>query len=201
MRRFPTRAKKILRGLKTHSRTGGKVYVYVRDQIILDYMNDIASKPNDKGFIYLHPSVPVNAMLLIGELDAKDWFVGGGIPVPLSAAVPVLVVAIESPDQIDAVGVAAMAGLYRHVRLGGIATPEAKKLVGVAMYKLLKTTKPPADRTPEGHAWMRGQAAGILGEIGMAGTRAWWPRRLPPRRPTTRSSSPRDARPPGPWAS
>ena len=167
---LPDSRAKILRGLKTHSRTGGEVYVYVRDQIILDYMNDIASKPNDKG-LFCHPSVRVNAMLLIGELNEKDWFVGGEIPVPLSAAVPVLVVAIESPDQIDAVRVAAMAGLYRHVRLGGIATPEAKKLVGVAMYKLLKTTKPPADRTPEGHAWMRGQAAGILGEIGMAGAK------------------------------
>jgi hypothetical protein len=159
-----------LRELKNLARSGGPVYLYIRDDVTLDYLNDIASKPNDKG-LYCHPAVRVNAMLLIGELNEKEAFAGSEVPVPLSAAVPKLVAAVESAEQIDAVRVAALAGLYRHVRLGGIATADAKKLVGVAMFKLLKMARPPADRTPEGHAWMRGQAAAILGEIGMAGAK------------------------------
>ena len=136
-------------------------------------------------------------MLLIGELNEKDAFLGGEIPVPLSAAVPVLVAAVESPDQIDAVRVAAMAGLFRHVRLGGVSTPEAKKLAVVAMYKLLKTGSRPRTVRPRATPGYAGRRPESSAKSASRARRAWWPRPSPPWWPMTRCSSPRAARPPG----
>jgi hypothetical protein len=161
---MPQGRAKLVKELKAKGMKPGPVYVYFRDKVVLPAMEEVARPKGIKlGF---HPVARVNAMLIIGELNEKETASAATIPVPLSIAVPVMVAAVDDPDQIDGVRVAAMAGLLRHARLGGINTPEAKKLVSASMFRLLKTVKVPAGRTPEGHAWMRGQAAELLGEIG-----------------------------------
>ncbi len=124
---------------------------------ILKYMADL-SKGN------YHPAVRVNAMLMIGELNAGESATTSVQPVPLSEVVPVLTSAIEAKDRIDAVKIAAMVGLQRHCALGAIKSDQAKAAVLKAMLGLLNVRRP-AGRTAAGDGWMRAQAAGILGML------------------------------------
>jgi hypothetical protein len=124
------------------------------------------------------PVVRVNAMLLIGELNAVEAVTLTGLPTPLPAAVPILVAAIEDPNQIDAVRAAALVGLLRHAKFNGLTDATLRTQVAGAMLKLVRNGEIPAGQTPEGHAWIRGQAAEILGYLGMVGTNAAVPNAL-----------------------
>lgn len=115
-----------------------------------------------------HPVVRVNAMLMIGELNSEDP--ARETPVPYHQAVPAFLQVIDDPQQLDAVKAAALVGLVRHVRLG--LRDDVRDSVGASMLNLAKAASAPG-RTPEGHAWMRGEASEILGvlrSIGNANT-------------------------------
>ena len=152
--------------LGNHLRTCGtgerpsQVHDYL-NTIVLKYMADLS-----KGDY--RPAVRVNAMLMIGELNAGESATTSVLPVPLSEAVPVLTSAIEANDQIDAVKVAAMVGLQRHCALGTIKSDQAKAAVLKAVLGLLNARRP-AERTAAGDGWMRAQAAGILGMLETTG--------------------------------
>ncbi len=152
--------------LGNHLRTCGigerpsQVHEYL-NLTVLKYMADLS-----KGDY--HPAVRVNAMLMIGELNAGEPATTSVLPVPLSEAVPVLTSAIEAKDQIDVVKIAAMVGLQRHCALGAIKSDQAKAAVLKAILGLLNTRRP-AGRTAAGDGWMRAQAAGILGMLKTTG--------------------------------
>jgi len=110
-----------------------------------------------------HPAVRVNAMLMVGRLNAP----GGNPPVPLPQALPPMVRALRDPQQIDGVRVAALIGILRHAR-AGISDADARKAVADTAADLAASTPPPG-RTPEGHAWMRSRAVEILGAMGWVG--------------------------------
>ena len=127
--------------------------------LVLDFMTKLAADYSPKDF---HPASRVNAILMIGNLNDKEEPAG---PAPKAAALPVLTKAVNDPNQLDAVRAAAMVGIIRHGKLGAIVTGSARSEVGKTAVTFLTTPKP-ASRRADGHAWMQGQAAEILGLLG-----------------------------------
>ena len=111
-----------------------------------------------------HPIVRYNAMLMVGDLNEQEAASFNAEPTPLPAAVPLMLNALLD-EQLDAVKVAAMVGLARHTRLG--FAEENQQLVNQrlipALVKLAGEKTPPANRSPDGHDWMRCQAIDLLG--------------------------------------
>lgn len=128
--------------------------------IILDYMGKMASAN-------VHPAARVNAMLIIGELNEVEPVRAGDAPTALPNAIPVLLNAIEDPDQIDPVKVAAMVGIIRQAQFGRL-TQESTLAIQRAMIRLAGSAGAPA-RSSDGHAWMRAQAVKALGLLRSAG--------------------------------
>jgi len=140
-----------------------EIHDYLGDMVLTwmdGYARSYAKTPGDKNF---HPAVRVNAMLMIGELNQEEK---GSQSDPLPDALPVMLAALNEPEYIDAVRVAAMIGIARHAE-AGIADQAVRTQVGSVMLALLKSPCP-AGRTADGHAWLRAQAAEVLGQSGMA---------------------------------
>lgn len=114
-----------------------------------------------------HPATRVNAMLMIGELGANPPASFGDVPPPLPDALPIMLNHLRDPEQIDGVRVAALVGINRHADLSGIDTPQARQAIVNTLVALMNSPQP-ADRSADGHAWMRSQAAEILGKLGIA---------------------------------
>jgi hypothetical protein len=114
-----------------------------------------------------HVATRVNAALMIGELNAVEP-APTAPPSPLSAALTLLIRTAQDQDSPDAVRVAALVGVSRHVQLwraGGGSLPPAATAVQNLVLGILAESAPPEGRTPEGHSWMRAQAMAILGEL------------------------------------
>jgi hypothetical protein len=159
--------RKDLRNNFLYGRTG--VPHDLLNEITLDYMSKMAAAN-------AYPAARVNAMLAIGDLNEVEPVKSGDIPVPLPAALPVLLRTIEDEDQIDPVKVAALVGIVRHARFGRLS-PEARAAVQQAMLRLAGSPGIPS-RSPEGHAWMRAQAVKALGYLRSVGENAVVPRGL-----------------------
>jgi len=129
-------------------------------KMILDFMSQAAA---DNTY---HPAVRVNAMLMIGELPTARGASGPAGSLP--AALPVLLAALNDPNQIDAVKVAALVGLGRHA---GSPTLDAQIRDGQLIPALLALVDAPVPqgRSPAGHAWMRMLAIDALGASGQSG--------------------------------
>ncbi len=123
-----------------------------------------------------HPAVRVNAMLIIGRLNYREGVsIGANKSPPLPWSVKdkalgdLMNAAYKDPDQIEEVRIAAMVGLLRHAEMDGqrpvdrrnLKTEDRNEII-TEMVKLLKSD-PPANRTPEGHAWMQRRAMDIIG--------------------------------------
>jgi hypothetical protein len=134
--------------------------------LVLKSMENLARPypPEQRSF---HPATRINAVLMIGELGASPPEGFGDVPDPLPDALPVLLEHLRNPEQIDGVRVAALVGINRHAELGGIKTPQARQAIVNAMVALMNSSRP-ADRSADGHAWMRSQAADVLGKLGIA---------------------------------
>lgn len=130
-----------------------------------------------------HPASRVNAMLIIAELNTKETVQSGtpSPPEPYLDAFPVMVDALGDPQQLDAVKIAAMLGILRHVqwdsRQRDPRNPQAKKIddalrdrANTLCLALLNAKQPPAGRSVDGHAWMQRRAIDILGVLGTIGT-------------------------------
>ena len=134
-----------------------------------DYLNALvlkamrymaASPPHPDGEFY--PATRVNAMLMVGELNADEK-----VPVPLPEALAeALVPTAADAQQPGAVRVAAMVGILRHAELGAINTSEARQQVTGAMLALAGSQPAP---NQAGDGWMRAQAAEVLGYLGAVG--------------------------------
>ena len=82
----------------------------------------------------------------------------------------------EDPNQIDAVRVAALVGVLRHVSIDRQLPDGSRRLVGAAeqrivdmMLGLVNAKTPPGKRTQGGHDWMRRRAIETLGALGSVG--------------------------------
>jgi len=114
-----------------------------------------------------NPVLRVNAMLLIGNLNSVEK--------PLNRqraylqSLPVMLKAIDAPDQIDGVRVAALQGLQRHVRLDktqNVISDAVRKNIVTSLGNLAAASAPPTGRSADGHNWMRREAVEILGILG-----------------------------------
>jgi hypothetical protein len=120
-----------------------------------------------------HPAVRYNAMLIIGDLNESERTGSGSdseAPRPLPAALAFMVKQWKSPDQLDAVRVAALIGILRHVQIeaqaiGRADTPknadQTTEIRQLAL-DLVRTRKAPEGRSQEGHDWMRRRGIEIL---------------------------------------
>ena len=142
------------------------------NEIVLSFMSRLAmATPRDEGAPKprpFHPASRVNAMLMIGELNSVLAKPPTTPPVPVPEALPVMLSAVTDPDQLDAVKVAALAGIVRHATLGGITAAEARKQVADIMLELARRESS-AGRSDDGHAWMRSQACEVLGLLESTG--------------------------------
>ena len=112
------------------------------------------------------PAVRINAMLMIGELNALEVAPPRNKSQPLAEALPVLLKNADDSKQLEAVRVAAMVGVVRRAAAGLNEADEKK--VTAAMLKLLKAPVPegPVD---DGYAWLQAQAADALGRLHSVG--------------------------------
>jgi len=115
-----------------------------------------------------HPAVRINAILMIGRLNASLPARLSDPPAPLPAALDkVLLPALTDPNQIDGVRAVALVGILRHARLKAIAAPNDAR-VRSEMLKIL-AAKNVAGRSAAGNRWFRARAADVLGELGPNG--------------------------------
>jgi hypothetical protein len=104
------------------------------------------------------PVFLVNAMLAIGDLNANEGGPGASV-VPLPAALIVLLDTLKDDQQLDAVKVAALAGI-KHQVVYGVKEPG----ITTALLKLATSTE-----SDVGKVWMRTQSIEILGLMALPG--------------------------------
>ena len=99
-----------------------------------------------------HPATRYNAVLAIGELNDSEAS-GRNPAVPHAGALAPLVEWVKKGPS-DAARVAALRGLLRHCTLG-IASTQSRDTAVIPTLLEVAKSRPPKDRSPEGHAWMR----------------------------------------------
>jgi hypothetical protein len=130
------------------------------NEIVLTFLTGLFGKgPADEVLKY-------NATLMIGDLTAEDrstLLYGPAYKALLSLAK-------NSNPKADYLKVAAMVGLQRHAEALASITPSPMhdELMNV-MVGLLRQQQPPEGRTAGGHAWIRANAAKVLGALGVPG--------------------------------
>ena len=120
-----------------------------------------------------HPIVRYNAMLTVANLNQSEAGVTSAAkrrpPVPLPAAFAILQDALTSDQQIDAVRVAALTGILRHVELDPFSSrplaDDVKHSLADDLLSIVQASDPPAMRDPGVHYWMRLRATEILGRL------------------------------------
>jgi hypothetical protein len=123
-----------------------------------------------KGFVEgpCHPAVRYNAMLTISLLNDIEPSRTKSVPEPMLSALPFIYEQFNKPENNDAIRVAALLGLVRHLEwdnfrgpVGGptpaIAGPLRTQIVKTLL-DLASQTTPPEGRDPAGHEWMRRRA-------------------------------------------
>ena len=121
-----------------------------------------------------HPSVQFNFVYLLGQLNDQEASISDRRPaVPHAQAFPLLVKFLTSENHMDAVKMAALLGIQRHVQLrtqfpaeSGELSANEKANVTKALVTITNAKDPPKGRTREGHDWFRGVAAESLGYLG-----------------------------------
>lgn len=120
-----------------------------------------------------HPAVRYNAMLIIGSLNDQEVVKLGSdkrLPEPMARALPVILAEFQRPENSDAIKVAALIGLSRHLEwdphrgASGTPIPAALRTQIVnELLALVQAKDPPAGRDADGHLWFRRRAAEALG--------------------------------------
>ena len=137
----------------------GQAHDYL-NALTLEYINKLLAGR-------YHPGVQVNAMLMIGDLNAEEQG-----PVPLPAALEVLIAAVGNEKLSDGLRAAAMVGILRDATLG-IEDAETRRSVMAAMLKLVAAADPPGNPatvapTPS-RQWICRRAIDTLGRFGAVG--------------------------------
>ena len=125
-----------------------------------------------------HPAVRYNFMLLMGDLNVEEERDGetGSPPLPLPQALDEMLKELGNEAQVDAVRVAALIGIDRHIRTLQVSDDqerieEKRAAITSAMLNLLATldSRPNVVEGDPGLAWMKRQAIHILGYLGQVG--------------------------------
>ncbi|MCY2991275.1 MAG: hypothetical protein NTY19_25885 [Planctomycetota bacterium] len=135
-----------------------------------------------------HPAARYNAALFIADLNNQEAVVAGEaerrhVEVPYIDGLKFMLDELANPQQIDAVHVACLVGIRRHVKIDGQLISENRRLVSKsadvknnaetrivdAMLALISKKEPPEGRSRGGHEWMRRRAVEILGHLSPVG--------------------------------
>ena len=129
-----------------------------------------------------HPAVRYNAMLVVGAINSREGRSTNPVqePLPVPQAMGIMLTALEQPGQHDAVTVAAMVGVLRHVDLdrqlealqgrNGFVDVSSRQRIATIARTLVEQQVPPPGRSLAGHTWIRRRALEILGSVpGSAG--------------------------------
>lgn len=110
-----------------------------------------------------HPSARIAAITLMSRLDQQQANnVSKAPPVPLMAALPILMKLYEDEKNLDGVRAAALQGMHRHVSLNFTRIPaDARTQIVGDMTKLLESPAP-AGRDADVHAFLQRYAVDIL---------------------------------------
>lgn len=140
----------------------GKSPQPVHDRLTQLTLTQMTRFAQDSG---LHPGVRYNAVLILGALNSREADrINKANPEPLPAALAPLKELFTKKDETDAVRVAALLGLLRHLEWDDFRkqtqrmAPEDKATIVKELIALAKESAPPAGRSPEGHTWMRRRA-------------------------------------------
>lgn len=114
-----------------------------------------------------HPVIRVNAMLMIGDLNDREAAFGVQA-LPMASTLAFMREQVKNPAQIDAVRIAALAGILRHMESYWVADqPPASELINelTAEMTALALAAPPAGRSADVHHWIQARALDILGSL------------------------------------
>jgi len=119
-----------------------------------------------------HPAARINAALLLAYVDdeAADPRTNSP-PKPAAAALMPMVQLYRTETNPDGVRAVALQGLLRHVRLGAVTDPRFRTGIAGLMLQLAESD-PPANRSPEAHAYMQRYAVDILSFLANPNTTA-----------------------------
>jgi hypothetical protein len=120
-----------------------------------------------------HPAVRYNALHIIGSLNDKEVVRFGSapnVPEPMARALPVLLEEFRRAENNDALKVAALIGLSRHLEWDPYREPGSAPIPAALRTEIVKelitlaeAKEPPSGRTAEGHLWFRRRAIEALG--------------------------------------
>lgn len=116
---------------------------------------------------HYRPASRYNAMLTISLLNDVEATIGAQAtaPEPMGAALPFIVQQFEKPESLDAVRVAALLGMIRHIELENFKPttstpipPALKTKIVDHFVTLAETVDPPEGRDADVHTWLRRRA-------------------------------------------
>jgi hypothetical protein len=120
-----------------------------------------------------HPAVRYNAMLIISSLNDQDAVRIGAekkLPEPMARALPFILEQFRKPENSDAIKVAALIGLARHLEWDPHRPQDSQPIPAALrtqiineLLALAEAKDPPAGRNAEGHLWFRRRAVEALG--------------------------------------
>jgi hypothetical protein len=133
------------------------------NKLTRDFVQQILRTSKDPALLY-------NAVLMLGELNEFEAS-GTKLMKPLPAALPELIKLLNDPGQPDYIRVAALVGALRHASLSDTypLAAEPKAALAKTALAMLKQAQVPKSRTPAGHAYVRRNAADLLGYLGDLG--------------------------------
>jgi hypothetical protein len=113
--------------------------------------------------------------MLIGELNQDEVVPPNRFPNPLPAAWLFLVEEYKKPNQPEAIQLATLLGILRHVQLDW-ARPEANRIPAAQKQEVLKlmlalveAKEPPAGTNKAAHSWMQRRAIDVIAALGVIG--------------------------------
>jgi hypothetical protein len=120
-----------------------------------------------------HPAVRYNAMMIISSLNDQEPVRVGGtptLPIPMVRALPIILEEFKRPQNSDAIKVAALLGLSRHLEWENEKTQafppmpaQLRKDVIAELIAFAADWEAPEGRSPEGHLWLRRRTIEALG--------------------------------------
>jgi hypothetical protein len=119
-----------------------------------------------------HPAVRYNAMLIISSLNDQELVRGSTprAPEPMMRALPVIREEFVRPENSDAIKLAALIGLSRHLEMENLkpqgrqaVSPDLSATIVADLLALTQAKDPPDGRETTGHEWMRRRAVEALG--------------------------------------
>jgi hypothetical protein len=156
-----------------------------RVRLVRDYLEIMATNPQSHAYLATmtldkmkeflagnyHPAVRYNAMLTISLLnDVEPARLGANrsVPEPMLTALPFIYEQFTKPENNDAIRVAALLGLVRHLEWDNFRGPVGSPTPAIAaplrtqivktLLDLASQTAPPEGRDSAGHEWMRRRA-------------------------------------------